>query len=154
MLNQFFFIYAVDNDMYVIVDGHILEDNDPNINIDAAKAFFEMISSEYSSVPNIIYEICNEPNCDTDWNDVYGYSEQIIKIIRNNCTDSLILVGTPDYDRNLAPCVRKPLPYDNVMYVLHFYTASHHEGLQICCGLVRDTGRVRHYFTFDQKYSV
>ena len=122
--------YAVENDMYVIVDWHILEDNDPNINIDEAKAFFEMISSEYSSVPNIIYEICNEPNGDTDWNDVYGYSEQIIKIIRNNAPDSLILIGTPDYDRNLAPCVRKPLPYDNLMYVLHFYTASHHEGLQ------------------------
>ncbi len=101
--------------MYVIVDWHILEDNDPNFNIDEAKAFFEMISSEYSSVPNIIYEICNEPNGDTDWNDVYEHSEQIIKIIRNNSTDSLILVGTPDYDRNLAPCVRKPLPYDNVM---------------------------------------
>ncbi len=73
-----------------------------------------MISSEYSSVPNIIYEICNEPNGDTDWNDVFGYSEQIIKIIRNNAPDSLILVGTPDYDRNLAPCVRTPLPYDNI----------------------------------------
>ena len=101
-----------------------------NIYIDEAKAFFEMISSDYSKVPNIIYEICNEPNGDTDWNDVYTYSEQIIKIIRKKSPDSLILVGTPDYDRNLAPCVRNPLPYDNIMYVLHFYTASHHEGLQ------------------------
>ena len=85
--------------MYVIVDWHILEDNDPNINIDKAKAFFEMISSEYSSVPNIIYEICNEPNGDTDWNDVYGYSEQIIKIIRKNNPDSLILWNNNSSDQ-------------------------------------------------------
>ncbi len=89
-MGQFFLIWQ---------NWHILEDNDPNINIDEAKTFFEMISSEYSSVPNILYEICNEPNGDTDWNDVYGYSEQIIKIIRNNNPDSIILVGTPDYDR-------------------------------------------------------
>lgn len=122
--------YAIANDMYVLVDWHILDDNDPNINIDKAIEFFEMISLEYANVPNLIYEICNEPNGDTDWNDVYEYSEKVIPVIRKNSLNAVIVVGTPDYDRNLAPCIRKPLPFENVMYVLHFYTATHHEGLQ------------------------
>lgn len=37
-------------------------------------------------------------NGDTDWNDVYEYSEQIIKIIRKNNPYSLILVDGRDGD--------------------------------------------------------
>ncbi len=40
------------------------------------------------------------------------------------------MVGTPSYDRNLGSSVIRPLPFDNVMYVLHFYAASHHEDLR------------------------
>lgn len=53
---------CIANDLYVLVDWHILEDNDPNINKEQALAFFELISTEYAGVPNIIYEICNGPN--------------------------------------------------------------------------------------------
>ena len=50
--------------MYVLVDWHILEDNDPNINVDEAIGFFDRIAAEYADVPNLIFEICNEPNGD------------------------------------------------------------------------------------------
>ncbi len=121
---------AIANDMYVLVDWHILNDYDPNIHTDEAIAFFDMISSEYSDVPNLIYEICNEPNGPTTWNDVCNYSNQVIPVIRANCPDSVIVVGTPEYDRDLIGAVRHPLEFDNVMYVLHFYTATHYSDLQ------------------------
>ncbi|MCR5593077.1 MAG: cellulase family glycosylhydrolase [Saccharofermentans sp.] len=121
--------YAIEADMYVLVDWHMLEEKDPNVNADAACDFFEMISAEYSDCPNIIYEICNEPNGPTFWGDVVNYSNRVIPIIRNNDPDSVIVVGTPGYDTDLGDPYMTPLQFDNVMYVLHFYTATHHEEL-------------------------
>ena len=121
---------GIDADMYVLVDWHILEDANPNQNLDAAIGFFDRIASEYAGIPNLIFEICNEPNQDTDWSDVLRYSEQVIPVIRKYIPDAVIVVGTPEYDRNLGDALMRPLDFDNVMYVLHFYTATHHEGLR------------------------
>ncbi len=121
---------AIANDMYVIADWHILKDYDPNMHADEAAAFFDEISRKYAQVPNIIYEICNEPNQETSWSDIYAYSSKIIPIIRSNSPDAVILVGTANYDRELIQAARKPLPFDDVMYVLHFYAATHKEDLQ------------------------
>ena len=92
---------AISADMYVIVDWHILNDSDPNINREEAKAFFSQISKKYSGYPNLIYEICNEPNGDTDWDDITAYSREIIPVIRENDSEAVVIVGTPDYDRDL-----------------------------------------------------
>lgn len=121
---------AIEADMYVLVDWHILEDYDPNMHKAEAIEFFSGLSEKYGNIPNIIYEICNEPNGSTDWADVMRYSDELIPVIRKNAPDSVIVVGTPEYDRNLAGALLRPLDFENVMYVLHFYTATHHEGLR------------------------
>jgi len=121
---------AIGADMYVLVDWHILNDSDPNEHAEEAIDFFERISSEYASVPNLLYEICNEPNGSTDWGDVLAYSEQVIPVIRKNSPDAVVVVGTPEYDRNLGGPALRPVPFDNVMVVLHFYAATHGEGLR------------------------
>lgn len=122
--------YAIENDMYVIVDWHILEDSDPNIRLNYALEFFEDITVSYPDCSNIIFEICNEPNGNTSWSDIYNYADKVIPAIRKNSPTSLIIVGTPDYDKDLIAACRKPLPYDNIMYSLHFYTSTHGEDLQ------------------------
>ena len=121
---------AIAADMYALVDWHILNDGDPNEHIDEAAAFFDRISAEYAGVPNLIYEICNEPNGETEWSDVVKYSSRVIPVIRANSPDAVIVVGTPEYDRNLGSVVLWPLDFDNVMYTLHFYAASHDAGLR------------------------
>ena len=121
--------YAIDADMYVLVDWHVLNEQNPNVFVDQASEFFEEISSEYGDCPNIIYEICNEPNVSAFWGEIVDFSEVIIPVIRNNDPDSVILVGTPGFDTDLGDPYISPLQFDNVMYVLHFYTASHHEEL-------------------------
>ncbi len=121
---------GVASDMYVLVDWHMLEKGDPNEEADEAEEFFEKITSEYSDCPNLIFEICNEPNGSAGWSDVMTYADRIIPVIRKNIPDAVILVGTPEWDRNLAAAVMRPLDFDNIMYVLHFYAASHKEGLR------------------------
>lgn len=121
---------AISNDMYVIVDWHMLEKGNPNDEIDSALEFFQRVTFDYSNCPNIIFEICNEPNGAVDWSDVVRYAGRVIPVIRSRMKDAVILVGTPIFDHNLGSPVIRPLDYDNVMYVYHFYAATHGEEAQ------------------------
>jgi cellulose synthase (UDP-forming) len=121
---------AIAADMYVLVDWHILEDQNPNVHIDEAREFFTIIGTEYGDVPNIIYEICNEPNGETTWSDIRNYAYDVIPLIRGYSPDSVIVVGTPNYSKDLASAARNSLKVDNIMYSLHFYTSTHKEDLR------------------------
>ena len=112
------------HDMYAMIDWHILSDGNPNRYLDEAKLFFEEMAAEFSDYNNVIYEICNEPN-GVSWQEVKEYAEQIIPVIRENDPDSLIIVGNPDWSKDLRSVAADPLDYANIMYTFHFYSASH-----------------------------
>lgn len=123
--------YAAENNMYVIIDWHILSDGNPNTYIDDAKVFFEEMSSKYSSYTNVIYEICNEPNGGTTWNEIKSYATQIIEVIRRNDKNGVIIVGTPNWSQYVNEAAGNPITgYDNIMYALHFYAATHTDDLR------------------------
>ncbi|MGF7004226.1 endoglucanase [Lachnospiraceae bacterium PFB1-21] len=116
--------------MYLIIDWHILSDNNPLIHQDEALAFFEEMSRKYADKSHLLYEICNEPNGDTSWEDIRAYASTIIPAIRAH-TDSVILVGTPNWSQDIHLVAENPLAdYDNIMYTLHFYAATHKEYLR------------------------
>ncbi|MBE5918930.1 MAG: glycoside hydrolase family 5 protein [Pseudobutyrivibrio ruminis] len=116
---------ATDNDMYVIIDWHILNDSNPNeYKSDAIQFFGEMVR-KYEDNENVIYEICNEPNGDTTWEDIKAYANEVIPVIRNVNKDALILVGTPKWSSDLDSVLDDPLEFDNIMYTYHFYAGSH-----------------------------
>ena len=122
---------ATDLGMYVIVDWHILHDLTPLKYEDEAKKFFEEISSEYKDSDNIIDERCNEPNGGTGWPDIKKYAEDIIPIIRENDSNAIVVVGTPTWSQEVDQAAKDPVTgYDNVMYTLHFYAATHKEDLR------------------------
>lgn len=122
---------AIDLDMYVVIDWHILNDNNPQIHKDEAKRFFNEISNKYKDVPNVLYEICNEPNGDAMWEeDIKPYAEEIIPIIRNNSEKALIIVGTPDWCKKVNKVVDSPLNFENIIYSCHFYSGSHASDLR------------------------
>ena len=123
--------YATKQDMYVIIDWHILSDGNPNTNKSEAKAFFKEIASAYASYDNVIYEICNEPNGGTGWSDIKSYANEIISVIREKDSDAVILVGTPNWSQYVDQAAKDPIMgYDNIMYTLHFYAATHKSDLQ------------------------
>lgn len=122
--------YATDLGMYVIVDWHVLNDQDPNVHKEDALAFFREISSLYSDHTNILYEICNEPNGYATWDSVKSYADEVIPAIRENDPDAVILVGTPTWCQNIDQAAASPLAFDNVMYTLHFYAATHTDDLR------------------------
>ncbi|MBQ6368300.1 MAG: glycoside hydrolase family 5 protein [Erysipelotrichaceae bacterium] len=117
------------NDMYAIVDWHILEDGDPNRYIEDALDFFARISADLKDKNNVLYEICNEPN-KTDWATIKKYAEQVIPVIRENDPDAVIIVGTPNWSQDVDVAANDPLDFDNLLYTLHFYSATHKQPLR------------------------
>lgn len=108
---------AIKNDVYIIIDWH---SHRAEFEQEYAKAFFATISKKYASVPNIIFEIYNEPVY-TKWTTIQEYANTISASIRQN-TENLILVGTPDWSQMTS---YGGVNATNIAYVLHFYAATH-----------------------------
>ena len=118
-------------DMYVIIDWHILSDGDPLMHKEEAKEFFREMSLKYKDYPNVIYEICNEPNGNVTWeNNIKPYAEEVIKEIRENSKKSIIIVGTPTWDQEVDKPAKNKINDELVMYALHFYSGTHTEWLR------------------------
>lgn len=116
---------AIENKMYVIIDWH-----SHDIHTEAAKDFFTKMAHRYKDSPYVIYEIFNEPVEDS-WDTVKAYSEEVIRAIRTVDVDNLILVGTPHWDQDIHLAADNPIKeYNNIMYTLHFYAATHKQELR------------------------
>ena len=122
---------AAENDLYVILDWHILSDGDPNQHLAEARAFFQEFSQEYKDSAHILYEICNEPNGGVSWARIRQYAEEVIPVIRGNDPDAVILVGTPTWSQDIDQALADPIAkYGNLMYTFHFYAATHRQDLR------------------------
>lgn len=115
---------AIANNVYVIIDWHshdIFEE-------DAVKFFREM-AIKYKGVPNVIYELYNEPDYES-WEEVKMYSDNCIKAIREIEPDAVILVGCPHWDQDINVVADSPMKGKNLMYTVHFYAATHGQWLR------------------------
>ena len=116
---------AIKSDIYVIIDWH-----SHNINLNEAKAFFAEMSLKYRKYPNVIYEIFNEPDHES-WPEIKAYAEEIIKVIRENDAKNIILISCPRWDQDVHLPAEDPIQgYDNLMYTMHFYAATHGKELR------------------------
>jgi endoglucanase len=119
---------AVKLGLYVIIDWHILHDNNPQKHKTKAIAFFSEMAQKYGDYPNVIYEICNEPNGqNVSWEgDIKPYAEEVIAAIRKYDNNNIIVVGTPNWSQRVSDAADDPITgYSNIMYALHFYAGTH-----------------------------
>lgn len=120
---------AVKNGIYVLIDWH---DHNGEKHLEEAKAFFGEMAQKYSGVPNVIYEIWNEPARQT-WNVVKAYEIEVIKIIRKYDPVNLIVAGSPSWDQDVDIAALDPLTgFENIAYSFHFYASDnwHQDGLR------------------------
>lgn len=123
--------YAKQADMYVIVDWHILHDSNPLTHKAEALLFFKEMTEKLKGEKHVLYEICNEPNSGCSWEDIKSYANEVIPVIRENGSEAVILVGTPTWSQEIDKPQNDPITgYDNIMYTLHFYAATHKEDLR------------------------
>ena len=126
---------AIKRGIYVIVDWHSHRATKYQTE---SVAFFKRVAKEYGGYPNVIYEIYNEPCSDSDkdgqnesWSTLRSYSEAVIKGIRDEGSDNVVIVGTPyfsslgDYNNSYASTILgDTVKAGNVAYSLHFYAGS------------------------------
>lgn len=116
---------SIRNNIYVIIDWHTYYPQK-----EEAKVFFGKMAKKYGKYPHVIYEIYNEPMEDT-WESVKEYANEVITEIRKYDPDNIILVGSPHWDQDLHLVAADPLEgFNNIMYTLHFYAATHKQALR------------------------
>ncbi len=117
---------AIESGSYVIVDWH-----SHLLHTDEAKDFFTKVATRYADCPNVIYELYNEPVNDS-WAELKAYAEELIPVIDSISTvHPLILMGCPHWDQDINLPAEDPLTcYDNLMYTVHFYAATHKDYLR------------------------
>ena len=126
---------AIKQGIYVIIDWH-----SHNIRLDEAKSFFTEMAKTYGDKPNVIYEIFNEPDKES-WQEVKDYSIEVMKTIRAIDPDNLILVGSPHWDQDIHIVADDPIKgFQNIMYTMHFYAATHKQFLRDRCDYALQKG--------------
>ncbi len=122
---------AIANDMYVILDWHILSDGNPMTYRAQAREFFDQVSRRYQDQPAVLYEICNEPNGNVSWGkDVKPYAEEMVEVIRANSPDAVILIGSTTWSQDIHQAATDPVAGENLMYTCHFYAGTHGQWLR------------------------
>jgi len=123
---------ALNLGLYVIIDWHVHLDRDPRMYQSYALEFFGEMAERYGSYPNVLYEICNEPNGDdVTWSGaVKPYAEAVIAEIRKHDPDNIIIVGTPTWSQDVDIAAGDPVRGTNIMYTLHFYAGTHGQELR------------------------
>jgi endoglucanase len=121
---------AIAEGVYVIVDWH---DHKASSHRAEAVDFFTRIAGAYLGVPNLIFEIYNEPLKTESWESVKSYSEAVIEAIRATGNRNLVLVGSPSWSQDLDKAAASPIQgqrLTNIAYTLHFYAGTHGESLR------------------------
>ena len=116
---------AISEGIYVLIDWH---DHNAEQHLEESKAFFAAMAEKYAGVPNVIYEIFNEP-AKQSWDVVKKYSVEVIKTIRQYDSKNIIVVGSPRWDQDVDVAAADPIRgFDNLVYSFHFYASdSYHQ---------------------------
>lgn len=122
---------ARSQDLYVIIDWHILSDGDPSAHTAEAVTFFTEMARRYGHDPAVLFEICNEPNGGATWaGSVKPYARTVVDAIRGQGAENVILIGSPTWSQDIHLAAADPVAGENLMYTLHFYAGTHGEWLR------------------------
>ena len=117
---------AIAKGIYVIIDWH---DHHAEQHRSQSVAFFREMAAAYKNVPNVMFEVYNEPTS-VSWRTVKGYAEAVIDEIRAAEAQNVVIVGSPTWSQDVDKAADDPIDKPNVAYTLHFYAGTHKQGLR------------------------
>jgi len=140
--------------IYVIIDWHSYRAHNINsggINGQTeAVAFFTDMAQMFNGVPNVIYEIYNEPGEKTYsnnpaqyWTTIKPYMQAVVNAIRQHDALNLIMIGTPNWCQHPDVAAADPITGTNLVYTFHFYAGGgndHRQTLRDRVTLARTRG--------------
>ncbi len=125
--------------IYALIDWHQLVPGDPNAYLSEATAFWTYMAEKHGDKPNVLFDICNEPNNDStydanwnsisykngvSWSRIKEYADKIVPVIREK-SDNIIIIGTPQWASRPDLVGGNLVNSKNIMYTMHFYAADH-----------------------------
>jgi len=133
--------WGIELGIYIIIDWHILFDGNPQKFESESIDFFSEASRKFAQYPNVIYEICNEPNGKITWQDnIKPYAYNVIRAIRKNDKKNLIIVGTNIWSSQIQEPANNPIYDRNTAYALHFYSGTATQAMRDSIDYARSRG--------------
>lgn len=115
--------------IYCVIDWHLTEKGDPNVNMKEATIFWRHMAQRYKNYNHVLFEICDNTN-GVDWSSIKSYADSIITLIRQFDNEKIIICGTPSSDREWEAVAANPLVGNNIMYTMHFSAGSDGQALR------------------------
>lgn len=130
--------WAVESKKYVILDLHFIGniesgmgDEMPNIKTEPmvfAIEFWKLVAGYFKDVPNVIFEICNEP-AHIDNKSWRQSAQLLVDTIRDTGAEQIIIVSGTDFSYDLSCWVKDPMKESNIIYAAHIFP-NRKQGLQ------------------------
>ena len=116
--------------IYVIIDwhSHIAENYQSE-----AISFFREMAQMFNGVPNVIYELYNEPigpgkaftnDPAAYWQTIKPYMQAVTNAIRQYDQNNIILIGNPNWCQHPDIAAADSVVGNNLAYTFHFYAAE------------------------------
>jgi endoglucanase len=115
---------AILKGLYVIVDLHFISDYGSQhgaIPQSTVLNFWNYVAPRYANVPNVIFEVFNEPVNPVNWASWTSYIQPVVNAIRAVAPNNLILMGSPSWSTMVNSAVTSPIAGGNIVYVYHIY---------------------------------
>jgi endoglucanase len=118
---------AILKGLYVIVDLHFISDYGSQhgaIPQSTVLNFWNYVAPRYANVPNVIFEVFNEPVNPVNWASWTSYIQPVVNAIRAVAPNNLILMGSPSWSTMVNSAVTNPIAGGNIVYVYHIYPSQ------------------------------
>jgi len=116
--------YLISKGIYVIIDWHPISNWQGEWPA-RTNEFWERVAPVYADVPNVLYEIFNEPigpnRSRENWLLWRQTAQQWVNTIRKHAPRNIILVNSPHWSHDTQFAVNDPFEGTNLVYALHFY---------------------------------
>ena len=113
---------AIAKGLYVIVDLHFVSNyGSGGIPQVFVMNFWKYVAPKYANIPNVLFEVYNEPINPDVWTTWKSYIQPVIDTIRAVAPRNLILVGGPQWSTRVNSAAANPMVGTNLVYVYHIY---------------------------------
>ncbi|GAB2875608.1 cellulase family glycosylhydrolase [Streptomyces mayteni] len=115
---------AVDLGVYIIVDFHRVQNfgtENGGVPGEIVQEFWEYVAPRYADIPNVIYEVYNEPINPASWPQWKSYIQPVVDGIRAVAPNNLLLMGGPNWSTMVNQAAADPIDDANTAYVYHLY---------------------------------
>lgn len=115
---------------YVIIDMHLVADYLPKKEL--AEEFWSIVAPRYNDIPNVMFELFNEPVAPASWETWRNQMAQpLTDLVRKYAPNNIILIGAPLWTSNLSQAVEQPIQGENIVYAGHLYPSIPRENWDI-----------------------